>query len=283
MPETGESFSFAIQKSGPGVGVVKIYEPISTGGDSGGFTPMSGSDSIIAALNRYEKNPDIKAIVVRINSPGGTVSATQEIFQKIIELRKKNIPVVASMGDIAASGGYYIASACDAIYANPGTLTGSIGVIISAPSFKKLFEEFGIDMHVIKSGKYKDILSSARILEEDERQLLQEIVDLSYKQFLKDVSLGRNMPIADFREYSDGRIFTGTQALEYNLIDFIGSYQDAVDKARELAKLKKNAPVYIHSVTPFEMFIGSINAKLFPDIQPLHGASYSIVEYRYAP
>lgn len=282
MPEGGEQISFSVPRSGPGIGVVKIYEPISTASSSG-FTQQSGSDLIIETLERYRTNPNIRAIVIRINSPGGTVSATQEIFQKIMQIRKENIPVVASMGDIAASGGYYIASACDVIYANPGTLTGSIGVIISAPNFQKLFEEFGIDMNVIKSGKYKDILSSARVLEEDERLMLQQLVDLSYKQFLKDVSLGRNMPIADFREYADGRIFSGTQAFDYKLVDYIGSYENALAKTRELAKLRKDAPVYMHTVTPLEQILGSLSSRLQLPLNRLPAASYSIVEYRYAP
>jgi protease-4 len=281
--ETQESFTFNVDNTGPGIGVIKIYDVISTSGSSNTFTQLSGSDSIVKSLDNFMQNPKVRAVVIRINSPGGTVSATQEIFQKIMQLRKNNIPVIASMGDISASGGYYISSACDEIYANPGTLTGSIGVVIAAPNFSKLFEEFGIDMNVIKSGKYKDILSSSRSLEEDERELLQTIVDDSYKQFLKDISLGRNIPISDFEEYADGRIFSGTQAREYGLVDQIGSYEDALNRARELAKLKANAPIYYDVANPFDVFVNSLGIKLFNIEHPFHNQKYSIVEYRYIP
>ncbi|MFW5807598.1 MAG: signal peptide peptidase SppA [Spirochaetota bacterium] len=283
LPEEGEKFAFPVERTGPGIGVVRIYEQISTASNSNAFGQQSGADLIVQTLDRYMNNPRIRAVVIRINSPGGSVSATQEIFQKVLELRKRNIPVIASLGDIAASGGYYIASGCDDIYANPGTLTGSIGVIIAAPSFRALFEEMGIDMNVIKSGEYKDILSSVRDLRDDERVLLQEVVDITYKQFLKDISLGRNMPIDDFEQYADGRIFTGTQAFDYGLVDYIGSFEDALNKAREQAGLKPDAPVYLDTINPVELFLGSLSTRLMPEIAALPRRNYSIVEYRYNP
>ncbi|MCL2026374.1 MAG: signal peptide peptidase SppA, partial [Leptospirales bacterium] len=225
---------------------------------------------------------NIKAIVVRINSPGGTIAATQEIYQKLWQARKKNIPLIASMGDIAASGGYYIASACNVIYASNGTLTGSIGVIAYSPNMKKLFDNVGIKMDVIKSGKYKDMMSMWREMPDDEKRLLSEMIDSSYKCFLNDVSAGRNIPIADIAPYADGRIMNGEMAKSYHLIDEIGGFEDSLQKAKELAGLPLNAPVYEENINPlyqwllnFEgTFKGNILEKAaFPDFYKF--------EYRY--
>src|SRR4030042_1173630 len=140
---------------GPGVGIVRIEGPIEMLGVSSPMSATSGAEGVIRRLDELEQNNDIRAIVVRINSPGGTVAATQDIYEKLWRLRKKKIPLIASMGEIAASGGYYVASACDYIVANHGTLTGSIGVIAVSPNLRRLFEKIGIDMNVIKSGRYK--------------------------------------------------------------------------------------------------------------------------------
>jgi protease IV len=269
---------------GPGIGVVRIVGPISMQGEGGAFGGVSGAENIVAQLDEYEKDANIKGVLVRIDSPGGTVAATQEIFQKIMKLRKANKPVVASMGDLAASGGYYSASACNYIFANQGTITASIGVIIMAPNFKGLFEKLGIKMNVIKSGRYKDILSSSRDLADDEKKLLQELIDSSYLQFLKDVSLGRNIPIEDFKEYADGRVVSGAMALQYKLVDAIGTYEDAIAKTKELAKLDKDAPVYQKSSSPFDAIFSSMSMRF----RGTFGASLpvektSIIEYRYQP
>lgn len=280
-----KEISFNINPNAPGVGVVTLYGAITTV-SSNGFTSVKGSDEVVAQLGRYSDDPKIRAIVLRINSPGGTVGATQEIFRKVMEIRQRNIPVVASMSDMAASGGYYVASAANYIFANQGTVTGSIGVIVSSPSFQKLFEDLGIGMNVIKSGQYKDILSSSREITEEERALLQELVDVTYTQFLKDVSLGRNIPISDFREYADGRIFTGSQALGYHLVDEIGTYENALAKAKELAKLPSNAPIYTDKQNAIDQFFGALNSRLntkltiIPDIET---SAFSVIEYRYQP
>lgn len=273
-------------KTGPGIGIIRISGPISMSGSGDAFSSVAGAESVIMNLDRMANDPDIRAIVVRIDSPGGTVAATQEIFNKIMKIRnQKKIPIIASMGDLAASGGYYSAAACDYIFANQGTLTGSIGVIIAAPNFAELFKKYGIRMNVIKSGKYKDILSSSREISDEEITLLQTIIDDSYMQFLKDVSLGRNMPIADFSIYADGRVFTGKQALEYKLIDQIGTFEDAIAYAKEKAKLQENAPVYNRITTPFEQILGSLQGlfDITPSSRIFDKRNYSIIEYRYAP
>ena len=210
---------------GPGVGIVRIEGPIQMSGVQSPFGGIPSAEQVIRRLDELEQNSDIRAIVVRINSPGGTVGATQEIYEKLWRLRKKNIPLVASMGEIAASGGYYIASACNVIVANHGTITGSIGVIAMSPNLRGLFDKLGISMTVIKSGRYKDILSTFREITPEERQLIQEIIDSSYRKFLKDVARGRQMNESDLEPIADGRVMGGETALKYKLVDALGTYR----------------------------------------------------------
>ncbi|MBN1501606.1 MAG: signal peptide peptidase SppA [Spirochaetes bacterium] len=289
MNTSQQKSAINLTQTGPGVGIVRITGAISMNGDQGLLNQISGAEGIIKKLDEYSRNPDIKAIVIRIDSPGGTVGATQEIFNKIMSIRnstERKVPVIASMGDLAASGGYYAASACDYIFANHGTLTGSIGVIIAAPNFKDLFQKLGIRMNVIKSGRYKDILSSSRELSQDELDLLQDIVDSSYNQFLKDVSLGRNIPIDDIRPYADGRILGGTKAVEVKLVDAIGGFEQAIQKAREMGKLPAGAPVYESTASPFDQFFSGLQGmfKISNPAASFFGSEkYSIVEYRYLP
>jgi len=276
----------SIPEMGPGIGVVRIYGPISMESPGGGpFDMRQGSDGVIQRLNELEKDGRIKAVLVRINSPGGTVAATQEIFNKLMKLRKKNIILVASMGELAASGGYYVASACNYILANHGTITGSIGVIAVSPNLRGLFDKLGIKMNVIKSGRYKDILSSYREISPEERQLIQQIIDSSYQKFLKDVSLGRNLPISEIEPYADGRVMSGETAVKYRLVDEAGTYEDALAKARELAKLPENCAVYDESHNPLERFLTGLQNAFGRDM-PVERALRSalpLVEYRYMP
>ena len=272
---------------GPGVGIVRIEGPISLSSNTGYLGVITGAEAIVKRLDDLQKNRNIRAIVVRINSPGGTVGATQEIFQKIWKIRKKkNIPVVASMGEIAASGGYYTAAACSRIMANHGTITGSIGVIAMSPNMKRLFDKLGIRMNVIKSGRYKDILASYRDLSTEERRILQEMIDSSYKKFLKDVALGRNMNQSDIAKYADGRVMNGITALDYKLIDGIGTFEDAIDSARELADLSEDSPVYDDVRTPFQQVLmsmqGFFRGRSVLEKNINYGES-QILEYRYIP
>ena len=244
---------------GPGIALVRIEGSIDFARSSSTFGFPSGAEAIIKKLDDIEKDSNIKGVIIRINSPGGTVAATQEIYQKIWKLRKKNIPIVASMGEIAASGGYYTASACNYIFANHGTITGSIGVIAMSPNIKRLMEKLGISLNVIKSGKYKDIFSSTRDITDAESALLQEMIDSSYRKFLKDISLGRNMSITDIEPYADGRIMSGETALKHKFVDALGTYEEALDKAKELAKLPSDAPVYEGIKSPFQQFMMSMD------------------------
>lgn len=285
----GTGISLSGPSIGPGVGIVRVEGPIDMSGSASPMLMSRGAESIISRLDEMEKNGDIRAVVVRINSPGGTVGASQEIYQKLWRLRKKNIPLIASMGEVAASGGYYVASACDYIVANHGTITGSIGVIAMSPNLKRLFEKIGIDMRVIKSGRYKDMLSAFRDISPEERQLVQEIIDSSYRKFLKDVALGRNMNESDIAPIADGRVMSGETALKNKLVDMLGTFEDAVDKARKLGKLPEDAPVYDEARMPLEQLLMRMEmifggrALMERELRLQHFENNYMLEYRYLP
>ncbi|MEW5821264.1 MAG: signal peptide peptidase SppA [Cyanobacteriota bacterium] len=192
---------------------------------------------LIKAFKEVEER-EIKVMVLRINSPGGTVGASQEIYDAIQKLKAKGTKVVVSCGEVCASGGVYVSCAADKIVANPGTITGSIGVIIGTSNFKKLYEKIGIDQEVVKSGPYKDILSTHRYLTDEERELLQGMIDNSYEQFVNIIANGRSLEPAKVKEFADGRIFTGEQALELGMIDKIGSLKDSIYYAAELVGIE---------------------------------------------
>lgn len=185
-------------------------------------------------LEEYDRDDDIKAIVIRIDSPGGPVVPAQEVYDKILEVRK-NKKIVVSMGSVAASGGYYIASAAEKIVANPGTITGSIGVIAQFPQMKELLEKIGLKSTVIKSGKYKDTGSPTREMTSDEKLLIQGVVDDIYNQFVEVISLNREKPKAEIEAIADGRIFTGRQALSLGLIDYLGNMEYTINLAAQLS------------------------------------------------
>jgi len=195
---------------------------------------ISDSRKIIKLCDDYEKDDDIRAVVLRINSPGGAVVPAQEIFDRIRDLAVTK-PVVASMGTVAASGGYYIASAADLIVANPGTITGSIGVIVQFSHIHDLLEKIGLKTTVVKSGEYKDIGSPLREMEPRERIIFQDLVDDIYDQFVTAVSQSRSLPKDEVLKLADGRIFTGRQAQDVGLVDEIGSFDHAAARAAEIA------------------------------------------------
>lgn len=202
---------------------------------------FSLSDSSIAStikkIRKAAENNKIKAVLLRINSPGGTVATSQEINQAVTALKEKK-PVFATMGDIAASGGYYVACATDKIYANPGTLTGSIGVILNGMNFKGLADKLGVQPQVIKSGLFKDIASPYRPMTDEERKILQGLIDDSYDQFVHAVADGRKMKVEDVKKIADGRIYSGRQAKANGLVDALGSYQDALQDLQATCKKK---------------------------------------------
>ncbi len=198
---------------------------------------ISDSREIVEQLNEYEKNNEIKAVVIRINSPGGGVVPSQEIYDKIMKVKEKKT-VVASMGIVAASGGYYIAAATDRIMANPGTLTGSIGVIMQFSHVKELLEKIGLKASVIKSGEFKDTGSPLRGMTDEEVRLLQEVVDDIHDQFIEAVLANRPLSAEQLTSVSQSRIFTGRQALKQGLVDELGGLEDAIAMAAEMAGIE---------------------------------------------
>ena len=205
---------------------------------------ITDSKSVIHNLKRFREDNSIKAIVLRIDSPGGGVGPAQEIFREI----RKTVGVkkiVASMGAVAASGGYYIAAGTDGIVANPGTITGSIGVIIRFANFEDLLSKIGLTPVVVKSGEYKDTGSLVRKMTKEERKILQNFVDQIHKQFIIAVAEGRNMDQSEVEPLADGRIFTGEEAKNLGLIDRIGNLEDAVEWAGRMAGIEgKISAVY---------------------------------------
>lgn len=199
--------------------------------------------SVVERLERYIRNDNIPAIVLRLNTPGGGVAPTQEIYDTVLKARQKGKKIIGSMGTVAASGGYYIASACDSIMANPGTITGSIGVIADFAEFSSLLKKIGVDITVIKSGKYKDTGSFSRPMNEEEKELISGVIMDTYDQFVQAVSKGRRMDEDTVKKYADGRIFTGRQAKNLGFIDKLGTYQDAIDLAGRLTGIGPNPPV----------------------------------------
>lgn len=197
------------------------------------------SQTTIEELKRFSENPSVKAIVIRIDSPGGGVVPSQEIYDAVKRVRSKNNKaVIASMGSVAASGGYYIAAATDRIVANPGTLTGSIGVIMETANVEGLLRKIGVEGVVIKSGKYKDVGSPLRKMSADERGLLQAVMDDVHKQFIEAVAEGRSLEIRVAQALADGRIFTGRQAKEAKLVDELGDLEDAIQLAAEVVGIE---------------------------------------------
>ncbi|HXV68513.1 MAG TPA: signal peptide peptidase SppA [Nitrospira sp.] len=197
------------------------------------------SQTTVGELKRFSENPSVKAIVLRIDSPGGGVVPSQEIHDAVKRVRtKNNKAVIASMGSVAASGGYYIAAATDRIVANPGTLTGSIGVIMETANVEGLLQKIGVEGVVIKSGKYKDVGSPLRKMSEEERGLLQAVMDDVHKQFIEAVAEGRALELADAQVLADGRIFTGRQAKEAKLVDELGDLEDAIQLAADVVGIE---------------------------------------------
>ncbi|MGQ0810654.1 MAG: signal peptide peptidase SppA [Nitrospiraceae bacterium] len=197
------------------------------------------AQSTVSELKKFGDNPTVKAIVLRIDSPGGGVVPSQEIHDAVKRVRSKsNKAVVASMGTVAASGGYYIAAATDRIIANPGTLTGSIGVIMETANVEGLLKKIGVEGIVVKSGRFKDVGSPLRKMNDDDRLLLQSVMDDVHQQFIQAVAEGRALDIADVQLLADGRIFTGRQAKEAKLVDELGDLDDAIRLAADLAGIE---------------------------------------------
>lgn len=237
----GKAKSLLALGSKDSVGWVSIRGPIYAS-DSG--KPWDhGSEQWARRIEALANTKGVKAIVLDINSPGGSVGAVQEIYSRIERVKKeKRIPFVAVFGDVAASGGYYIASACDKIVAHPGTLTGSIGVIFNVSNMEGLFAKVGYKSDPIKSGKHKDIGSPARPMTAEERKILQDLIDDAYGQFVQAVADGRKLPVEVVKPLADGRIYSGNQALANHLVDQLGDSHDALMLAAKMGGIKDEKP-----------------------------------------
>lgn len=247
------------------VAVVRIEGTIVSGREPDWALTTSDSaysESIVQRLERAEGDPSVKAVVLRVNSPGGGIVATDEIYTALTEMNK---PIVASMGEMAASGGYYVSCAASQIVANPATLTGSIGVISTVPNFEGLLDKIGIEMLVIKSGTMKDELSPYREPSEEEIAHWQGITDEAYEQFLGIVTEARELDPDEARELADGRVYTGRQALELGLIDELGNLSDAIDLAAELAGIEGEPRIIEYQRAPNLMEILLSGLSPLPD------------------
>jgi len=240
--------------------------------------PIIDSKDTVDQMKDFVKDPSVKAILLRIDSPGGAVAPSQEIYEEVRKgIAKKKI--VVSMGSVAASGGYYIASPATRIFANPGTLTGSIGVIMEIPNFQGLMSKLGIKTEVVKAGKHKDIASIFRGMKKEEREILQGVLDNVHDQFINAVANGRKMLPEDVRKIADGRVFTGEQAVKAGLIDELGDLEDAVKAAGQLSGIK-GEPVVITKKEKFSFFnflrdeMPQELKELFPSVK---------VKYLFAP
>lgn len=221
----------------PTIGLIHLEGPFVVGGAPGGLLGgATDSDAIVRQLEAALDDPSVRAVVIRINSPGSSAAAAHEVAEAVNRL-KARVPVVASMGDVAASGGYWVASQASAIVANPATMTGSIGVIMQLVNLEDLYGKLGIEHEVIKSGPHKDIGTDTRPITDRERQLMQEMIDDIFDQFVAAVSTGRGMAREKLLPLADGRVFTGRQAQEQGLVDYLGDLEHAIQLAARRAGL----------------------------------------------
>jgi protease-4 len=216
----------------PGIGLIEVKGMI------------LDSRETVRQLRHFLKKDDIKAVVLRVDSPGGVVAPSQEIYEEVKKFAAKK-KIVVSMGSLAASGGYYISAPATLIYANPGTITASIGVIIKLSNIEALMDKIGIKSTVIKTGKFKDSGSPVRELTAEDRAMFQSVIDSTHNQFVKAVASGRKLPEEEVRRIADGRVLSGEQALTLKLVDRLGTFQDAIEEAGKLAGIKGEPEVIL--------------------------------------
>lgn len=240
--------------------------------------PITDSDAPIKLLKKYARDDGIKAIVVRIDSPGGEVAPSQELYRQVLKVREGGKLVVASMGSVAASGAYYIACAAEKIFANPGTITGSIGVIAQFPNIQELGAKVGVKVAVVKSGPHKDMGNPFRDLSAEERELIQKVIDDVYQQFLDAVAEGRGMEANEVRRFADGRIFSGRQAKEAGLVDELGGMEEAIASAAKAVGIEGEPRVVYEEPGRFwwlKYLQGALSSRL-PISSPLRPAGFGV-------
>lgn len=267
-------------------GIILENEPV------GGLTLTEDSTStrkIRKILSEIKEDRSVRAMLVRVNSPGGSAVASEDILQELKDFKAKTaLPIVVYFSDVAASGGYYVSMAADSIVANPSTITGSIGVIISYLNFSELASQYGVNNIVYKSGQYKDITNEFRQPTDEEKQIMQGLVDDSYEAFVIAVSTGRNLSVSKTRELADGRVYSAKGAKEVGLIDTIGGFNEAVETAKKLANLKEALVVEFGQPSFTELLLGNIlgkfNVSLFPPINSYLSSQPGIrILYLYTP
>ena len=265
---------------GDAVAVLRLDGAI-TSGQADYLNPQGITPGRVADLLEQAADPAVKAIVVHVNSPGGSVVASDEIYHALLDFDR---PVVIWMGEVAASGGYYISCGGDYVFAHPDTLTGSIGVISQFLNVEDLLDEIGVDVVVITSGPRKDFGSLYRDMTEEEQALWQEITDEIYEEFIEVVSQARDLPLDELRELADGRIYTGRQALERGLVDELGTLDDAIAKAAELGGIEGDPRVVELQPVPsfLDLLSGLQTRSAVPTIEELLSlAGVPSLEYRF--
>jgi protease IV len=264
----GGGFSTQVGSGGDRIGLIYISGVIHAGRSTGSFLSedTSGSDSLVRILDRVSRDDGVKAIVIRVNSPGGSAAASQEIYKAVKEAKKHGKLIVVSMGDVAASGGYYVSAPADVIFADPATLTGSIGVIASFLNYQGLFEKLGLSETTIKSVEHKDIGSPYREMTQAEKEILQKAIDGVHEQFIRDVAEGRGIKLKDVVKIADGSVYTGEQAIEIKLVDKLGGLQDAIEYAAKKTGLGGVPKIdYLQSDRPFSFLLGALS-EIKPDL-----------------
>lgn len=237
---------------------------------------------IVEKLIKFRKNDQVKAIVLRIDSPGGGVGPAQEIYAEVKKVQRDK-KVLVSMGSVAASGGYYIACAADKIMANPGSITGSIGVIVESLNVEELFQKLGLRSTVVKSGKHKDIGSPLRKMTREEQRLLQGVLDSVHEQFICAVAEGRKLPLEKVRSLADGRIFSGDQAKALGLVDGLGNLQDTIAMAAQMAGIKGEPSVIYPEKKRFSILDLLLQETIHKILQSLRENSHSLNFLLYLP
>ena len=232
---------------------------------------LMNSRDIVRQLSDYRHDPQVRGIILRIDSPGGAVAPAQEIYSEIMKLRADHKTVYASMGTVAASGGYYIACAADYVLANPGTLTGSISAVMAFNNIEELTKKVGVKPYIIKSGKFKDVGSPLRTMTPDEQKLLQGVVNDVHEQFVQAIATGRDLPLAEVHKIADGRIMTGQQALKLKLIDEVGGLEKTIDLlAKKLNVVGRPKVIEQKEKVPFFDWLlqGSLSSGLAQTLMP---------------
>lgn len=260
-------------------------ETVTTSGERVAVVELSdiiiNSQDVVRQFKKYRENRSVKAIVFRVDSPGGGVSASQEIYEEVKKTRNSGKPVVASMGSVAASGGYYVSCGASKIVANPGTLTGSIGVIFQFLHFNELMNKIGIDASTFKTGKYKDIGSPFRKTTEDEKKFFEQLLGDVYNQFVDVVAKERKMDRKRVVQYADGRVFTGRQAFEYGFVDTLGTLEDAISIAAKLADISGKPKVV--KERKFKSWFERLMGETVSDLSQIKDELFRqpIIQYRF--